>query len=489
MRRDLSMSHGPLRTAVFLGPSLPLATARQILPARYLPPAGFGDVYRLIGSDVDTLVLIDGFFHGATPVWPRELLAAMKSGIRVFGAASMGAMRAAELCLHGMIGLGTVFRWYESGEIDGDDEAALLHAGPEQGYAAISMPLVNLRYNLREASARGVLLADAAAALVAAMKALPFWRRTLSAMQRDPAYQALDDASRRRLSAFFTEGAIDLKRRDAKDALAEIARRRAAPGGAGTPAGPSPFEAPDGRGYYDRFRLLRRGIPRASAEPLDGQAVVDRAFADPRRRKTLQSALAARFFTREWAREAGVTAPPGAPSLPAGEPSRAAGSLADWLVANALPAVEHDELLAHRRLWTWMVSGDPGRFGLSATLQDAALWPGEPESGALGSICRPEQLARALPYVAAWCRVVGASPEPEVEDGYRERYREGLRRLAARGGTQADGGDYLRAMWALDKGPIAFGFATWSVSSELIGELQITGALGALASRWEERAL
>jgi hypothetical protein len=31
-----------------------------------------------------------GFFHGATPVWPRELLAAMNSGIRVSGAASMG---------------------------------------------------------------------------------------------------------------------------------------------------------------------------------------------------------------------------------------------------------------------------------------------------------------------------------------------------------------------------------------------------------------
>jgi hypothetical protein len=485
------MSHGPLRTAVFLGPSLPLATARQILPARYLPPAGFGDVYRLIGSDVDTLVLIDGFFHDASPVWPRELLAAMNSGIRVFGAASMGAMRAAELCRHGMIGLGTVFRWYERGEIDGDDEAALLHAGPEQGYAAISMPLVNLRYNLREASARGVLPADAAAALVAAMKALPFWRRTLSAMRSAPAYQALDDASRRRLGAFFTEGAIDLKRRDAEDALAEIARRRAEPGGADTPSGPSPFEVPDGRGYYDRFRLLRRGIPRAAAAPLDGQAVVDRAFADPRRRKTLQSALAARFFTRAWAREAGVTwlgSPADAPASPDGEPGRAAGSRADWLVANALSAGEHDELLAHHRLWTWVISGDPGRFGLSATLQDAALWPGEPERGAFGSICRPEELARALPYVAAWCRAVGAAPEPEVEEPYRARYRDSLQSLAARGGTPADGGDYLRAMWALDQGPVAFGFATWSVSSELIGELQITGALGALASAWEERA-
>jgi hypothetical protein len=61
VRRDLSMSNEPLRTAVLLGPSLPLATARQFLPARYLPLAGFRDVYWLIGSDVDTWVLIEAF--------------------------------------------------------------------------------------------------------------------------------------------------------------------------------------------------------------------------------------------------------------------------------------------------------------------------------------------------------------------------------------------------------------------------------------------
>ena len=102
-------------------------------------------------SDVRAIVLVDGVFHGRAPVWQRELLCAMESGIRVYGASSMGALRAAELHAHGMVGLGTIYAWYVTGEIDGDDEVALLHAGAEQRYRPLTEPLVNLRFNLREA--------------------------------------------------------------------------------------------------------------------------------------------------------------------------------------------------------------------------------------------------------------------------------------------------------------------------------------------------
>ena len=36
----------------------------------------------------------------------------------------MGALRAAETRAHGMIGIGQIFEWYASGEIEGDDEVA-----------------------------------------------------------------------------------------------------------------------------------------------------------------------------------------------------------------------------------------------------------------------------------------------------------------------------------------------------------------------------
>ena len=62
--------------AVFLGPSLDLATARSVLPANYYPPVRMGDIYRLLATGVRLIVIIDGVFHASVPVWQREMLAA-----------------------------------------------------------------------------------------------------------------------------------------------------------------------------------------------------------------------------------------------------------------------------------------------------------------------------------------------------------------------------------------------------------------------------
>ena len=83
--------------AVFLGPSLSIVQARQILAADYYPPARKGDIYRIITSGLKAIILIDGIFHNAPSIWQRELLCAIEEGIQVFGASGMGALRAAEL--------------------------------------------------------------------------------------------------------------------------------------------------------------------------------------------------------------------------------------------------------------------------------------------------------------------------------------------------------------------------------------------------------
>jgi hypothetical protein len=89
--------------AVFLGPTLEKAQACAILDADYYPPARKGDVYRVMASGVKTIILIDGVFHSTPSVWQREILHALEDGIRVVGASSMGALRAAELHQFGMI--------------------------------------------------------------------------------------------------------------------------------------------------------------------------------------------------------------------------------------------------------------------------------------------------------------------------------------------------------------------------------------------------
>lgn len=65
---------------VFLGPSLPIAEARQVLPqAVYHPPAAVGDVYRVAASgDCSVLALIDGLFQSVPAVWHKEILFALE---------------------------------------------------------------------------------------------------------------------------------------------------------------------------------------------------------------------------------------------------------------------------------------------------------------------------------------------------------------------------------------------------------------------------
>jgi len=62
-----------------------------------LPPAEQGDVYRAAARKPDAIGIVDGRFQDVPAVWHKEVLWAMSRGIPVYGAASMGALRAAEL--------------------------------------------------------------------------------------------------------------------------------------------------------------------------------------------------------------------------------------------------------------------------------------------------------------------------------------------------------------------------------------------------------
>ena len=67
-------------------------------------------------------------------VWHKEILWAMAQGIHVFGAASIGALRAAELDAFGMRGIGRIYEAFRDGVLEDDDEVAVLHGPEELGY-------------------------------------------------------------------------------------------------------------------------------------------------------------------------------------------------------------------------------------------------------------------------------------------------------------------------------------------------------------------
>jgi len=198
---------------VFLGPSLPAAEARAIVPCTVLPPARQGDVWRALRQRPRAIALVDGLFEQVPSVWHRELLDALDGGVAVYGGASMGALRAAELGPFGMRGVGTIAAWVREG-LD-DAAVALLHAGPEQGWHAFTVPLVNVMGAAGRARVAGALSAREAAALVDAASRVYYQDRTWPAV-----LTALGGGwsrtAHRRWAAFAAAGLPDLKAEDAR---------------------------------------------------------------------------------------------------------------------------------------------------------------------------------------------------------------------------------------------------------------------------------
>jgi hypothetical protein len=135
---------------VYLGPSLSLARARAILPdAIYHPPAKQGDIVTdVVNLSPNIIILIDGVFHENLSVWHKEIVYALQyPGVTaIYGAASIGALRAAELNWIGMVGIGQIYEWYRSGVTEDDSEVALTYATKEGPlYYPLSVPLVDIR--------------------------------------------------------------------------------------------------------------------------------------------------------------------------------------------------------------------------------------------------------------------------------------------------------------------------------------------------------
>ncbi|PKV82699.1 TfuA-like protein [Streptomyces sp. TLI_146] len=168
---------------VFVGPTLARSEPQLAAPGvRVWPPARHGDLFDTAIRDGDTVVLIDGLYHQVPALRHKEILAAMGRGVRVVGAASIGALRAAELSRYGMLGVGHIYTAYVRGQIDGDDEVAVGQA-PDEEFNALTWPLVNLRHVLDLAVSTAVLDDDRAAGLLQALRAVYYPQRTWSAVR------------------------------------------------------------------------------------------------------------------------------------------------------------------------------------------------------------------------------------------------------------------------------------------------------------------
>lgn len=204
-----------MRAAVFAGPSLPAADRIEHDALTYLPPAARGDV-AAASEQYDTILLIDGVFHQDLAPAPKEIYAATQR-VRMFGAASMGALRGAECYSYGMVTLGIIARWYVRGVIDGDDEVAVLVDPRTQ--TALTVPMVNVRYVIRLALRRGLIDDDDASHIYARSREIFYMERTWPDVCRTV------PAGAREEFATLAQAFGDLKRHDAVFALRSFVRR------------------------------------------------------------------------------------------------------------------------------------------------------------------------------------------------------------------------------------------------------------------------
>lgn len=204
---------------LFAGPSLWGATYdRHGIDVR--PPARQGDIHRAVMDGAVAIGLVDGVFGFVPSVWHKEILFALKSGVRVLGAASLGALRAAECAPFGMEVVGDIARSYHEGIRLEDADVCLVHAPAELEFMPLTEPLVDVEATVDAMRAAHLASANEAEALLVAARAIYFADRTVEAITVKAGLPEL--ASR------YREARIGAK---TADALLLVERLHAAPAG------------------------------------------------------------------------------------------------------------------------------------------------------------------------------------------------------------------------------------------------------------------
>ena len=139
-----------VKIIIYTGLSLPFDEAREILDSHddieiiYKRPIKRGDLNHDMKENPDIIAIIDGVFHQNSAVGHKEILNVMKKGVKVYGSSSMGALRASELDVLGMKGIGYCYNEYASGNITSDDDVAVML--DSDTLEALSIPLISMNY-------------------------------------------------------------------------------------------------------------------------------------------------------------------------------------------------------------------------------------------------------------------------------------------------------------------------------------------------------
>lgn len=170
----------------FSGPTLNSSQLSIFPQISFLPPIKSGDLNELLlnkTNKVESVIIIDGLYHSSLSIRHKEIIAAISRGIKVYGAGSIGALRAAELNGYGMIGHGEVFHYYANNLITSDDEVSVVH-DPCSPFTSYSLPIINLRLSIPSLIDKGLITGIQSSALLSFYESLHYTDRTKSRLIR-----------------------------------------------------------------------------------------------------------------------------------------------------------------------------------------------------------------------------------------------------------------------------------------------------------------
>jgi hypothetical protein len=212
-----------MKTCLFVGPTLSGETIASGI--QRFGPVAMGSVFRAVEAGYLRIGIVDGYFGNVPSVWHKEILFALSLGVEVSGAASLGALRAAELYPFGMVGIGCIYRLFRRGIWTDDDEVAIIHAPDRMAFQPLSLAMANIRFTLRRLQRLRVLDETLAKALAQHMKNLHFSERS-SDQLRQHAASLVGHADAEQLAHAFAREYVDLKMVDARTLVRWLVQER-----------------------------------------------------------------------------------------------------------------------------------------------------------------------------------------------------------------------------------------------------------------------
>jgi hypothetical protein len=206
---------------IFAGPTLHGYDLTSVGGIEFRPPARQGDVVQAVCEGATVIGLIDGVFEHVPAIWHKEILFGLEKGVAIAGAASMGALRAAECAAFGMLGFGRIYEDMASGLIDDDADVAQLHAPEELSYLPLSEPMANVRATASHCLTSGLISQGEHDRLLESARAIFFKERTFKRVVSEAAN--IDAGRRQEIVRLLRNNHVNQKLIDAKLLIARVA--------------------------------------------------------------------------------------------------------------------------------------------------------------------------------------------------------------------------------------------------------------------------